>query len=184
MRKNSHRTNGLLMVVGTVGLILTVQTAGGGSLASAAPTAPGSITGGGFAAKTGVFRDIDADGVWDTAEPGQGGITVTATCVADDGASASSFDDIYAPPTTTTTAADGSYSLGGANVRGQCRVEFAIPAAMQSFLQPGADVGGIVRAVRGRSWRPEVSDDRSDEPGRLLQRRQRAARRHRDPALW
>ncbi len=154
------------MGAGALGLIVVVQTADGGPSAKAVATVPGSITGRGFAAKSGVFRDIDADGVWDAGEPGQGGITVTATCVADDGGTAISYDDVYAPPTTTTTAADGSFTLTGANVRGQCRVEFSIPAAMQSFLQPGVattavaapnSAGSFVQFVTAATPAPTVT---------------------------
>ena len=84
-----------------------------------------------------MFRDIDSDGAWDAGEPGQAGIAVTATCIADTGTDTSAFDDVYGPSTSTTTAANGSFSLSGAGVRGLCRVEFAIPAALQTFLQPG-----------------------------------------------
>ncbi len=114
-------------------------------IVSAAPTGSGTISGDGFsgAPRSGVFRDIDADGTWDAGEPGQSGITVSATCVSDDGTEASSFDDTYAPAATTTTTADGSFTLSGANVRGLCRVEFSIPAALQTFLQPGVSATGV-----------------------------------------
>ncbi len=134
-----HGVAAALVSAVAVSGVLTVAGVTSGPSAGATPTSSGTITGGGFTAtpRSGVFRDIDADGTWDAGEPGQAGITVTATCVADDGSDASSFDDIYAPAASATTAADGSYSLSGVNVRGLCRVEFAIPAALGTFLQPG-----------------------------------------------
>ncbi len=138
MRIARQQVSGPLLIAGLLTAVLTVSSGADGQIASAAPTPSGSIRGAGFSGKSGVFRDYNANGVWDAGEPGQGGITVTATCVADNGTTpTSSFDDTYAPPATTTTAADGSYTLTGANVRGDCRVEFAIPAAMRAFLQPG-----------------------------------------------
>ena len=99
----------------------------------------GTVSGGGYSAsaRSGVFRDYNANGVWDITEPGQAGITVSAVCVANEGASSSSVDDTYGPAASTTTAADGSYSLTGPNVTNNCRVEFAIPTGWQTFLQPG-----------------------------------------------
>jgi trimeric autotransporter adhesin len=121
----------LVVASGSVGVVSHV--------AQAAPTTVGTITGAGYGGVTrsGVFRDIDSDGTWDAGEPGQSGITVTATCVADTGTDTGPFDDVYGPATSTTTAADGSFTLSGADVRGLCRVEFAIPTALQTFLQPG-----------------------------------------------
>jgi SdrD B-like domain len=112
---------------------------------SAAVVASITVSGGGFTTKTGVFRDFDADGLWDVNEPGQGGIGVSAICVADNGTNAaSSVDDTYAATAVTTTAADGSYSL--VTVGSPCRVEFSIPATM-AFLQPGAAGGSFVQFI-------------------------------------
>jgi LPXTG-motif cell wall-anchored protein len=127
--------------------LVVLPGATGAPSALAAPTGLGSIVGAGYSAvnPSGVFRDFDADGLWDSGEPGQSGITVSATCVSDNGVDAtSSFDDVYGPTTSTTTAANGSYTLSGPDVRGLCRVEFAIPANLQAFLQPGAATQAVV----------------------------------------
>jgi hypothetical protein len=152
MSPNPRRAGGALLV----SALLVTGSAQGVRLLNqveAAPTGGGSINGAGAGAATrsGVFRDVDSDGVWDAGEPGQGGIGVTATCVADNGADAStSFDDVYGASTTTTTSASGAFSLGGPDVRGLCRVEFSIPTELQAILQPGvatATGGSFVQFV-------------------------------------
>lgn len=76
--------------------------------AARAVTAPVARTAQGM-----VFRDFNGDSAVNAlTEPGVGGFTVTATCVADTGPLATSVDDVYAAPAVTTTAADGRYSFG------------------------------------------------------------------------
>lgn len=56
-----------------------------------------------------VFDDLDGDGVFDTGEPGLGGVVVTATWAGPDGVLGSGDDMDY----SATTAADGSYAIAG-----------------------------------------------------------------------
>src|SRR3982751_2517759 len=107
-RGRARRAGALLSVVGIVGALIALPSALGRSAVDAAATTSGTISATGYAAvnPSGVFRDFDADGTWDSGEPGQAGINVTSTCVADDGTDPNAFDDVYGLPTTTTTAAD------------------------------------------------------------------------------
>jgi hypothetical protein len=81
-----------------------------------------------------VFRDFNANGVWDANEPGIGGIVVTA--VSDTG-----------DTQTTTTDPDGSYTLPTLSGN-DARVEFTLPTdGSLDFLQPGAAGGTTVQFV-------------------------------------
>jgi hypothetical protein len=125
-----------LATLTTLSLVAIGVSASSGQV-SAAPTPAIVVSGGGYTAtgaRAGVFRDVNANGVWDVGEPGVGGVTVTAFRVADDGTKASPADDTNAAPVTTTTAANGSYTI---NATGSpCRVEFELPSTL-SFLRPG-----------------------------------------------
>ncbi|MCB0007187.1 MAG: hypothetical protein KDE04_12055, partial [Anaerolineales bacterium] len=89
-----------------------------------------------------VFRDYNANGGQDTAEPGLSGIIITA------------IDDL-GNSATTTSGADGSYTL--ASLAGSAaRVEFTVPSSMAAVQDgaagatsvqfvdiSGGDVGGV-----------------------------------------
>ena len=120
----------LATAVGVTALIGVAAGTAGTSSASGAGAVNGTIAGT-------AFRDYSANGQRDALEPGESGIVVTG------------YDAAGANVGTTTSAADGSYTLTvtGANDV-NVRLEFAIPAGKQGYLQPGPIGTGSSGSVR------------------------------------
>ncbi len=126
-----------------------VATAPPFATTQAAPTAAGgSLT-------VVVFQDYNANGIrnltGDATSPavdvGVAGVTVTATCLADDGgdATAGTGDgETYATPVTLTDQGDGSYTYG-ALPGTPCRIEATSLPAGYSPGPLGADNAGLVQ---------------------------------------
>jgi uncharacterized repeat protein (TIGR01451 family) len=112
-----------------------------------------------------IFRDFNINSVRDVAdrntdgtigatewtEPGQVGITVSATCMSDTGpdnatgTATTTVDDIYGAPISVVSGADGSYLLTNL-AAGKCRIDIVPPATM-SFLFDTKMGASLVRFV-------------------------------------
>ena len=122
LRPHLRSTVGSLLVVGGI----AVMAVPGGASSGDAP-----ITGK-------VFRDVDANGKLGVAEPGQAGITVTAT-------------DSLGAVSSTASAADGSYTLATTSLgSGPFRLEFSgLPAYLQSGPHGTDNQTSVTRAAAG-----------------------------------